>query len=73
MSPHLSSVTMLFVWCASGEADDAWVDAVVPLQPGNGANGEPAATGEVSAVLPIRQRRVAANAGSSRPASGTWT
>ena len=60
MSPHLSSVTMLFVWWASGDADEACVDAAVLPQAVNGANGEPGATGEVLAVLPIRQRRDAA-------------
>src|ERR1035437_6571296 len=70
MSPHLSSVTMLFVGWASGDADEAWVDAALPLQPGNGANGEPAATGEGGAGLPIRQRGIAPHAGSGTAAGG---
>ena len=38
-----------------------------------GGYGLPGATGETSAVSPIRQRLVAANAGSSSPDSGTLT
>ena len=73
MSPYLSVVTMLLVWWASGEALENCGAGLAPVGHGvNGAYGLPGATGEVSAVEPIRQRRVAAKAGLSSPDRGTW-
>ena len=70
MLPHLSTVTMLLVWppSAAGGCAAVWLGQL-PY----GGYGSPGATGEVSAWLPMRQRRVAANAGLSSPDSGTLT
>jgi hypothetical protein len=56
---------MLLVWRPSPAADAAGREVLVLAQPQQGGYGLPGATGETSALLWMRQRRVAAKAGLS--------